>query len=60
MNNMNKITEKVYRLVNALIKIYNEKNSEKITESKVKQVVEDLSKFDTETIMDSLILRIIN
>jgi hypothetical protein len=60
MNNMNKTTEKIYKFVNTLVKIYNERNSNKITESQIKQIVEDLSKFDTETIMDSLILKIMN
>lgn len=58
-NNIDK-KGKIYRLVNTLIKIYNEKHSEKITESQINQVVEDLSSFDIETIMDSLILKIVN
>lgn len=52
--------EKIYRLISTLAKIYNEKNPEKITESKINQLVEDLSRFDAETIMDSLILRIMD
>lgn len=51
--------EKICNLINTLAKIYNERHSEKIAESMINQIVEDLSGFDTETIMDSLILRIV-
>lgn len=59
-NNMNEETkQKLQKLINTLTKIYNEKNTQKISRSQVNEIIENLSKLDKETIMDSLILKII-
>jgi hypothetical protein len=51
--------QKLQKLINTLTKIYNKKNTQKISRSQVNEIIENLSKLDKETIMDSLILKII-
>ena len=56
LQNWNK--EKLSKLLNILVNIYNSKHKEKISNSQIEEIVNEFSKLDDESLMDCLIFRL--
>lgn len=52
--------EKLSKLLNLIVDIYNSKNKEKIGSSQIEEIINQFSKLDDELLMDCLIFRIAN